>query len=120
MKKLVFIVIIFVSNSLFASSDIDTQIRNSIITLSAFECSLVAKKKKESERLFILGLKSGRSFLNYIQANGLDKKVAESKIPSLWLLTKEPSIDFILGLIYSDRQKEVYEKFVGDYQRRHV
>jgi len=95
-----------------AESAVELQIRNSFLALSAFECSAVAPNDKEHERLFLLGLKAGRDFISYVQAN--PKTYAEDfhpKVAVLWNMTSGPSPDFILGQIYADRVDEMYKDY---------
>jgi hypothetical protein len=100
-----------------AESSVDLHIRNSYLTLSAFECAAVATNDKEHERLFLLGLKAGRDFISYVQANPTTyAKDFHPKVAVLWNMTSGPSPDFILGQIYVDRVDEMYKDFDLDEQ----
>ena len=96
-------------------SSIDSEVRNSFLSLSAFECSVVAADPKETARLFTLGLNAGRQFLEFVQSNkDVYDKMLTPKIAILWNMTSGPSPDFILGQIYADRTQEMYKDFSSD------
>ncbi|WP_221192006.1 hypothetical protein [Microbulbifer rhizosphaerae] len=85
------------------------------MTLSAFECAVVAPNDAEAERLFMLGLKVGRGFIAYVQTHQETyAKDFKPKVAILWNMTSGPSPDFILGQIYANRADDVYENFSSD------
>lgn len=95
-----------------AESTTEPYIKKSFLTLSAFECAVVAPNEKEAERLFALGLKAGREFIAFVQSSSeQDQKTIKSKVAMLWY-QGGPTPDFILGQIYADRQREIYKEFV--------
>ena len=83
-----------------ADTELEDQINNSYLALSAFECSELALDVEEAERLFLLGLNAGRQFLAY---RGLNRDtyidLIAPKVSDLWNLYG-PTDDFILGQIY--------------------
>lgn len=85
----------------------------------AFECShlaALARDQKELERLFILGVESGRVYLSARQAGKLTEK-NNASAPIAWGLHGQgPSADFILGRIYEVASEEAREetKPLGD------
>ena len=112
--SLIFLCLLF-GTLCFADSTVENQIKNSFLTLSAFECSVVAPNEKEADRLFKLGLNAGREYIAYAQehsdsyANDLQPHVA-----ILWNMISGPSPDFILGQIYANRVDEIYKDFSSD------
>lgn len=98
-----------------ADSSIDAQVKNAFLTLSTFECAVVSPDDKETERLFMLGLKAGRDFIEFARANPEIYRTSLSpKVPFLWNMTSGPTPDFILGQIYAGRVHEVYKEFSRD------
>jgi len=109
------------------------EVRLSKLTLSAFECSLLAGDNKEAQRLFNVGFVAGRSFLRGIgtltreertrlsaqmdllwqrvwdgtsqYVVGQSWKLSDSIGHSLW----GPTIDFILGRVFSERAAWAYK-----------
>ena len=93
----------------------DAQIKDSFLTLSAFECAVVSPNDKETERLFILGLNAGREFIAYAQSHKDSYlKDLRPKVAILWNMTSGPSPDFILGQIYANRADEIYKEYSPD------
>ncbi len=115
MRLLIFLLAIFPYGLAYAGPSLDQQIKNSYLTLSAFECSAVSPDEKEAERLFLVGLNSGREFIAYANAHKKNYlKDLKPKVAILWNMTGGPSPDFILGQIYADRVEEVYKEFTTD------
>ena len=101
------------------------QARLSQLTLSAFECSLLADDNKDAHRLLEVGFTAGRSFLNGISnLTKAERAYLSAQIDSLWhqvwdgtsqsIVAKPPSdplgqnlwgptTDFILGRVFSER-----------------
>jgi hypothetical protein len=103
------------TSTVHAESNIELQKKNAFLTLSAFECAVVSPNEKETERLFTLGLKVGRDFIQFAQANtDLYLKTIKPQVPMLWNWIAGPSPDFILGQIYADREHDVYKEFSLD------
>lgn len=113
--KLLSTALFFLSGAALADSAVETQVRNSYLTLSAFECAVVAIDDKERERLFMLGLKAGREFIAYAQAHP-ETYVTDfkPKVAIVWNMTSGPSPDFILGQIFANRADDVYRNFSSD------
>ena len=111
------------------------QVRLSKLTLSAFECSLLASDSKEAQRLLEVGFTAGRSFLNGINNLTMpEREKLSGQIDLLWRQTWDgksqsvvarppadslgqslwgPTIDFILGRVFSERAAWV-SKVRGD------
>ncbi len=114
---------------------VQEQVRLSKLTLSGFECSLLANDSKEAHRLLEVGFTAGRSFLSGI--NNLTKaerlRLSEHIDPlwhQVWDGTSQsvvakpptdnlgqslwgPTTDFILGRVFSERAAWV-SKASGD------
>jgi hypothetical protein len=98
-----------------AQSQIDEEVRLSQLTLSAFECSVLASDKKEAQRLFDIGLGAGRAFLDGLsKLTGDEDKAVSENTAILWNMVAGPTHDFILGQVYSDRIEEIYKYHDGD------
>ena len=88
-----------------------------LATWSAFECSSLASKSKQSkeqERLFLFGFKQGQTFVDAVRAGKVDKKDMNSEVPiGVLFLLQGPSTDFILGRIYEAAQDEALKDVFG-------
>lgn len=116
MRALLLICFILLPNTIaYAESNVDKQIKNAFLTLSAFECAVVSPNDKEAERLFTIGLNVGRDFIQFVQSNpDLYLKTIRSQVPILWSLTSGPTQDFILGRIYAAMEDKIYKEFSPD------
>ena len=96
--------------------DLERQIRNAFLTLSAFECAIVAPNAQESERLFDIGLKSGRDFYAFTKSdrNRLETAIkSKVQFPLEWyLFTRDtelqfaPGADFVLGRLFAGQVQQ--------------
>jgi hypothetical protein len=79
----------------------------------AFQCATyasLAEKKDEHERLFTLGIDSGRKFLKAVVNNEVSREAVSSVVPvGVTLLLQGPSEDFILGRIFESATGNAYE-----------
>lgn len=86
-----------------------------LLVWSAFQCSTFAElagNVSESERLFLLGYEVGKELLNDLQ-NGKATESEIRKIPvGINLVLGGPSIDFIIGRIYSQALNDAYDSVV--------
>jgi hypothetical protein len=115
MRIVIPLIFLLATSPVLAESELDKQIKNSFLTLSAFECSVISPSEIEAERLFLLGLDAGREFIAYVNANSDSYKTEIGpKVAILWALSSGPTSDFILGQVYSDRADTVYEDFTID------
>jgi hypothetical protein len=138
-KGIIFLSSIFLALSscisVVAQPVIQEQARLSKLTLSAFECSLLADDSKEAHRLLEVGFTAGRSFLSGISnLNKADRARLSGQIDPLWLQVWDgtsqsvvarpptnnlsqslwgPTTDFILGRVFSERAVWA-TKIVGD------
>jgi len=94
-------------------------------TWSAFECSVLAEKSKnskEQERLFKYGYSQGLKFIEAIQNNKVKREDLSSEAPLMMLLLLQgPTPDFMLGRVFEgaldSALKDVYktvEQFNSD------
>jgi hypothetical protein len=108
----------FTSSHVSAQSNVDEEIRLSKLTVSAFECSIVAPDQTESQRLFDIGFAAGRKFLDGLSnvRNEEEKRLKEN-IAVLWVGkgVAGRTHDFVLGQVYSEIEAYTY-KDLSDYQ----
>jgi hypothetical protein len=83
---------------------------------TAFACATFAElseRKEEQDRLFQTGLKAGREFIEALQNGKISNEEVDSKVPVgvIWLLAG-PSIDFIIGRVYSGAEEDAYDSIV--------
>lgn len=115
LSSLAFALVFGATTRAHAQPNVDVQVTNSYLALSAFECSVVATDPKEQERLFFVGLKAGREFLDFSQRNpDVAKNALSPKVAMLWHLMPGPSTDFVLGRIFQERQTEIYKDYSLD------
>lgn len=80
---------------------------------SAFSCAALAgvmEQDEKQERLFSLGLRSGRAFLQGIQDGVITSDDVRKSVPLMvTLLLSGPSHDFILGRIYSSAEDYILD-----------
>jgi hypothetical protein len=108
-----------------AQAIVQEQVRLSNLTLSSFECSLLAEDHREAHRLLEVGFTAGRAFLSgisnltraertrlsgqidslwkYVWDGTSQSVVAKSPTNSLGQSLWGPTIDFILGRMFSER-----------------
>jgi len=130
-----FLVTSFTCVSAIAQPIVHEQARLSKLTLSAFECSLLADDGKEAHRLLEVGFTAGRSFLSGISnLTKAERSRLSGQIDPLWhqvwdgtsqsVVAKPPTdtlghslwgptTDFILGRVFSERAAWV-NKASGD------
>ena len=80
--------------------------RQSRVMWSAFQCSTFAEllgDQKEQARLFDLGIKAGREFLEAARNKQIPSEIADKEVPMgvIWLMNG-PSNDFIIGRVYEN------------------
>lgn len=104
MKKIILILFSSVfCIEVHASKDLEFANKASL-SVAAFSCHAYysyANKSNESYRLFEIGYKSGKDFLTYIKGNKMDEKILDEEVPSVFLYENGPTVDFMLGSIYS-------------------
>lgn len=88
--------------------------RQSFLSVSAFQCAVIATDPKQRERLLTLGLKIGRDFVETVKNKPDLYAKIRSRIPSLWTYIGGPTTDFILGQVYAQLEAYIYKKFEPD------
>jgi hypothetical protein len=84
----------------------EKQVRLGQVMWSAFECftyALASEKPEEADRLFVVGLKAGRDFMDAVKSGNVSKEELFSDVPSGVsdrLAEGGPSNDFIIGRMY--------------------
>ena len=85
-------------------------VKQSLLVVSAFQCAIVATDAKRQERLFMLGLKSGRDFIEVARNKPELYNKVRGDIPMLWTMNAGPTADIILGQIYAQLGDDIYKK----------
>ena len=87
------------------------------LTVSAFECSIVAPDQTELQRLFDIGFEAGRKFLDGLSnvRNEEEKRLKEN-IAVLWISkgVAGRTHDFVLGQVYSEIEAYTCKDFLDD------
>jgi hypothetical protein len=72
---------------------------------SAFECSAyaeLAEEKTEQERLYLLGLNAGRTFVEAMKAGEIPEQAVNEAVPiNVLQRLKGPSTEFVIGKIHA-------------------
>jgi hypothetical protein len=88
------------------------------IMWTAFVCSTLAdmsEKKEEPARFFQAGLQAGRDFMQAFQEGKISKEEIDANLPSgVTLVLQGPSIDFIIGRVFSAAENYSYDKVVKE------
>jgi hypothetical protein len=83
---------------------------------SAFQCGTFAEmsgNEKEQARLFDVGLKAGRDFLDAVKTRQITPEVAKSEVPiGVSMLLGGPSTDFVIGRIFENALRDAYDDIV--------
>jgi hypothetical protein len=111
------LVLSFASSHVSAQSNVDEEIRLSKLTVSAFECSIVAPDQTESQRLFDIGFAAGQKFLDGLSnVRNEEAKRLKENIAVLWIgkSVAGRTHDFVLGQVYSEIEAYTYKDFIGD------
>ncbi len=119
MRLLLFVALIASNAIALADTETDAQIKNAVLTVSAFECVAVSTSPKDKFRLLTLGLNAGREFIKYVKSHpDIYLNVLRFKVPIYWELHgglfSGPTPDFTLGQVYQDRVHEMEEKIRVD------
>lgn len=90
---------------------------------TAFECSALASvtgDAKEQERLFKFGYERGTRFIKAFASGKVEQQHIYDTVPSGFsMLLQGPNADFILGMVYSDAQRNALEKVFADDGKLH-
>jgi hypothetical protein len=92
--------------------------RLGLIMWAAFQCALFAElsgNKNEQERLVMVGLKSGRDFLEALKAGQVSRDNLNKEVPiGVTMLLGGPSPDFTIGRIFEYASRDAYDAAVKD------
>ena len=111
------LVLSFTSSHVNAQSNVDEEIRLSKMTVSAFECSIVAPDQTESQRLFDIGFAAGQKFLDGLSnVRNEETKQLKENIAAFWIGkgVAGRTHDFVLGQVYSEIEAYTYKDFLDD------
>lgn len=93
------------------AADSRTHGQRGALAWSAFECSVLAlhmKNEADHERLFEIGMESGRKFFVAAEANEISQEEVNSSVPMVVLMIAQgPSIDFKLGRLFQTALEDV-------------
>ena len=86
------------------------------IMWSAFQCSAfaeLAENKNEQERLYLVGLNAGRTFLEAMKAGQISEQAVKAEVPINVLQRLEgPSNEFVIGKIHAAATGHAYDEIV--------
>jgi len=84
------------------------------VAWSAFECSSLASKiknSKEQERLFRYGYEQGLKFITAVRSGKVDRQDISEGVPlAVFLRLQGPTAEFILGRVFEASQVSALEK----------
>jgi hypothetical protein len=121
MKSKIFLLVALLIPSLCFGSTSKELAQKGRLFYEAFECSHLARiagDKNESMRLFEVGMREGRIFIEASKKNQISEEDARANIPMivLWSLSKE-STEFTLGVIWKEAEKAAIESAFGSYEK---
>ena len=83
---------------------------------SAFQCSTYAEMfgdTNEQSRLFDVGMKAGRAFLDAVNNKQIPPEVANREVPfGVITLLQGPTSDFILGRVFENAMRDAFDRIV--------
>jgi hypothetical protein len=83
---------------------------------SAFQCSAfaeLAEEKNEQERLYLVGLNAGRTFLEAMKAGQISQQALNEAVPINVLQRLEgPDNEFVIGKIHAAATSRAYDRIV--------
>jgi hypothetical protein len=86
------------------------------IMWSAFQCSAfaeLAENKNEQERLYLVGLNAGRTFLEAMKAGQISEQAVKDEVPINVLQRLEgPSTEFVIDKIHAAATGYAYDEIV--------
>jgi hypothetical protein len=106
---------LFFAGSMVLTGDAQSA-RDGRVMWSAFECGLFAEmsgNKEEQERLFGIGIKAARQFINALQNGQISPEAVRSEVPiGVTMYLSGPSVDFIIGRIFENATKDAFDAVV--------
>jgi len=86
------------------------------IMWSAFQCSAfaeLAENKNEQERLYLVGLNAGRTFLEAMKAGQISEQAVNAEVPiNVLQRLAGPSIESVIGKIHAAATGYAYDEIV--------
>lgn len=83
---------------------------------SAFQCGMYAGMsgdEKEQARLFDVGIKAGRDFLESLNKKQIPTEIARQEVPiGVSSVLQGPTPDFIIGRIFENSSQDAYDAIV--------
>lgn len=100
-----------------AESGIQSKANTARVMWSAFSCATFAEisgDKKEQERLFELGYKSGKAFVDGVRTKTISEaEIKEAPVGVLWHMAG-PTTEFVIGRIFEVASNDAYDKVVKE------
>lgn len=112
-----FVILLTIFSSSSAQSVEDTLKKQSKLAISAFECAVVAIDAAEHGRLFTMGYKNGKAFMDTLIAKPQLWPKISHDVAILWRLTSGPTPDFVLGRVYAGLETDIYKKYDSNEER---
>lgn len=83
------------------------------VTYAAFQCGMyanISENYEESERLFQLGISTGRDFVEAALNKEITPEQFKKEVPiGVSLVLQGPTVDFIIGRVYQSITNDAYE-----------
>ena len=112
-------VLTFATALLFGLAPLTTDAQNARdgrVMWSAFQCATFAEmsgSNQEQDRLFGIGMKTGRRFVEALQNNQISPEAMRSEVPiGVTMLLAGPSVDFIIGRIFENATRDAFDSIV--------
>ena len=104
-------------SSLLMAQEGGSSVNRARLMWSAFECGTfaeLAEDQEEQQRLFLVGIEAGRSFLRDVQDETIQQSEYREAPIGVLMLLGGPSIDFIIGRVFESAMGEAYDSVVKD------
>ncbi len=118
-KLLVSAIVLALTSQLLLAKESDAQPKANTARLmwSAFSCATFAEMsgdKKEQERLFELGYKAGKSFVDGVRTKTISEaEIKEAPVGVLWHMGG-PTTDFVIGRIFEAATNDAFDEVVKE------
>lgn len=116
MRPILFLVFLLVSaHTAYPQADIEKSQLGRIVW-SAFQCATYAEMSgdvAEQSRLFEVGLRSGRKFIDAVKNKQITPEIMTREVPiGVTMLLQGPTPDFILGRIFENAMHDAFDEIV--------
>lgn len=116
MKSKLLLAAVILAASITVSKAVDETALLGRVMWSAFGCSKYAEladDKDEKERLYLVGLNAGRTFLDAMKAGQISKQAADNAVPINVLQRLEgPSNEAVIGKIHAAATGSAHDEIV--------